>query len=118
MGCVIHRLRGVLSRSWQCPHAGVMSSEISRECLRLIDRQGGVLAIGQALEAGMTAEWIRNQVRYGRWQVMHRGVYAAFTGRAPRGAALRRGHMAIQSRDPRRPPLFQPKLPSPNVVCI
>jgi hypothetical protein len=65
-----------------------MSAELPRECLRLISRQDGVLAIGQALEAGLTVEWIRNQVRYGRWQVLHRGVYAAFTGRAPRGAEL------------------------------
>jgi hypothetical protein len=65
-----------------------MSVELSRECLRLLNRQDRVLAIGQALEVGLTAEWIRNQVRYGRWQVMHRGVYAAFTGPAPRGAEL------------------------------
>ena len=50
----------------------------------------------------MTAEWIRNQVRYGRWQVMHRGVYAAFTGAASRraelwGALLRAGPDAVLS---------------------
>jgi hypothetical protein len=65
-----------------------MSVELSRECLRLLNRQDRVLAIGQALEVGLTVEWIRNQVRYGRWQAMHRGVYAAFTGPAPRGAEL------------------------------
>jgi hypothetical protein len=79
-----------------------MSVELSREYLRLIDRQDGVLAIGQALEAGLTVEWIRNQVRYGRWQAMHRGVYAAFTGTAPRraelwGALLRAGPDAVLS---------------------
>jgi hypothetical protein len=79
-----------------------MSSEISRECLRLIDHQDGVLAIGQALDAGLTVEWIRNQVRYGRWQVMHRGVYATFTGPASRraelwGALLRAGPDAALS---------------------
>jgi hypothetical protein len=79
-----------------------MSAELSRECLRLIDRQDGVIAIGQATDVGMTAEWVRNQVRYGRWQVMHRGVYAAFTGRATRraelwGALLRAGSDAAFS---------------------
>jgi hypothetical protein len=75
--------------SWDgCRHAGAMSAKLSRECLRLIDRQDGVLAVGQAIDAGMTDEWIRNQLRSGRWQVMHRGVYAAFTGTAPRGAEL------------------------------
>ena len=65
-----------------------MSAKLSREYLRLIDHQDGVLAIGQAVDAGLPAEWIRNQVRYGRWQVMHRGVYAAFTGTASRRAEL------------------------------
>jgi hypothetical protein len=65
-----------------------MSAELSREYLRLIDRQDGVLAIGQAIDVGVTAEWVRNQVRYGRWQVMHRGVYASFTGMAALGAEL------------------------------
>jgi hypothetical protein len=81
-----------------------MSSEISHECLRLIDRQGGVLAIGQALEAGMTAEHVRNQVRSGRWQVMRRGVYGAFNGTASRraelwSALLRAGADAVLSHE-------------------
>jgi hypothetical protein len=79
-----------------------MSAKLSREYLRLIDHQDGVLAIGQAVDAGMTAEWIRNQVRCGRWQVMHRGVYASFTGMASRraelwGALLRAGPDAVLS---------------------
>jgi hypothetical protein len=79
-----------------------MSVELSPEYLRLIDRQDGVFSVGQALEAGLTVEWIRNQVRCGRWQVMHRGVYAAFTGTAPRraelwGALLRAGPDAVLS---------------------
>lgn len=87
-----------------CPHAGVMSSEISRECLRLIDRQDGVLALGQALEAGLTAGHVRNQVRSGRWQMMHRGVYGAFNGTASRpaelwGALLRAGADAVLSHE-------------------
>jgi hypothetical protein len=65
-----------------------MSVELPREYLRLIDRQDGVLAIGQALEAGLTIEHVRNQVRSGRWQLMHRGVYAASNGTATRGAEL------------------------------
>src|ERR1700680_2766326 len=75
---VIHRVGMVLSIWDGRRHAGAMSAELSREYLRLIDRQDGVLAIGQAIDVGMTAEWVRNQVRYGRWQVMHRGVYAGF----------------------------------------
>jgi hypothetical protein len=79
-----------------------MSVELSRECRRLIVRQGGVLAIGQAAKAGLTAESIRNQVHAGRWRVMHRGVYAAFNGTATRraelwSALLRAGSDAILS---------------------
>jgi hypothetical protein len=79
-----------------------MSVELSREYLRLINRQDWVFTSGQALEAGLTAAWIRNQVRYGRWQVVHRGVYAAFTDPAPRraelwGALLRAGPDAVLS---------------------
>jgi hypothetical protein len=81
-----------------------MPVQPSREYLRLIDRQDGVLTIGQALEAGMTAARIRNQVRSGRWQVMHRGVYAAFNGGATRkaelwGALLRAGPDAVLSHE-------------------
>lgn len=81
-----------------------MSSEIPRECLWLIDRQNGVLAIRQALAAGMTEAHIRNQVRSGRWRLMHRGVYAAFDGIADRqaelwGVLLRTGPDAVLSHE-------------------
>jgi hypothetical protein len=81
-----------------------MSGELPREYFRLIDRQDGVLAIGQALEAGMTAGYIRNQVRSGRWRVVHRGVYASFNGTASRpaelwGALLRAGADAVLSHE-------------------
>src|ERR1700722_3757432 len=65
-----------------------MSVELPPEYLRLLNHQGGVLAIGQAIEAGLTVERIRAQLRAGRWQVMHRGVYAAFNGTATRRAEL------------------------------
>ena len=50
----------------------------------------------------MTAESVRNHIRAGRWQVMHRGVYAAFNGTATRraelwGALLRAGSDAVLS---------------------
>jgi hypothetical protein len=65
-----------------------MSVELPPEYLRLLNHQGGVLAIGQAIEAGLTNERIRAQLRAGRWQVLHRGVYAAFNGTATRQAEL------------------------------
>jgi hypothetical protein len=80
-----------------------MSATFSYD-LRLIDRQDGVLAIGQAIEAGMTHGRIRNQVRSGRWQLVHRGVYAAFNGSASRraelwAALLRAGPDAVLSHE-------------------
>jgi hypothetical protein len=65
-----------------------MSTEIPRECLRLLKDQDCVITVGQAVSAGMTEKAVRAQVRAGRWQVMHRGVYAAFTGRPSRSAEL------------------------------
>ena len=65
-----------------------MSTELPRECLRLLKDQGGVITIGQAVSTGLPAKAVRDQVRAGRWQVMQRGVYAAFTGRPTREAEL------------------------------
>jgi predicted transcriptional regulator of viral defense system len=81
-----------------------MSVEPSREYLRLIDLQAGVLAIGQAIEAGLTHGRIRNQVRSGRWQLIHRGVYATSNGAPSRqaelwGALLRAGPDAVLSHE-------------------
>ena len=50
----------------------------------------------------MTAESDPESLRAGRWQVMHRGVYAAFNGTATRraelwGALLRAGPDAVLS---------------------
>jgi hypothetical protein len=86
------------------PHAGVMTAELPRECLRLLSLQDGVVAIGQALEAGMTIAHVRGEVRSGRWQIMHRGVYAAFNGSPSRraelwGSLLRAGPEAVLSHE-------------------
>jgi len=72
------------------------------ECLRLLDSQDGVIAVGQAVSAGMSDKSVRDQVRAGRWQLMHRGIYADFTGKPPRqaelwGALLRAGADAVLS---------------------
>jgi hypothetical protein len=65
-----------------------MSAVLPREILRLLDRQDGVITVNQAVAAGMPAKAVRAQVRGGRWQVMRRGVYAAFTGKPSRRAEL------------------------------
>jgi hypothetical protein len=65
-----------------------MPTPVPRECLRLLNDQGGVITVAQAVSAGMTAKVVRAQVRAGRWQVMRRGVYAAFNGPPARPAEL------------------------------
>jgi hypothetical protein len=65
-----------------------MPNELPRECLRLLREQAGVIAACQAAAAGMSTAAIRSQLRSGRWQVMQRGVYAAFTGKPDREAVL------------------------------
>jgi len=72
------------------------------ECIRLLDHQEGVITVGQAVSAGMTAKAVRAFARAGRWQVMQRGVYAGFTGRPTRrselwAAVLRAGSTAVLS---------------------
>jgi hypothetical protein len=56
-----------------------------RELLAL---QSGVIARQQALGFGLDRDDVRNLVRYGRWQCLQRGVYAAFSGRPLRSAEL------------------------------
>ena len=65
-----------------------MRAALSPECHRLLESQDGVITVSQAVSAGMTSKSVRDQVRAGRWQVMHRGVYAAFTGKPNRRAEL------------------------------
>ena len=65
-----------------------MPKELPQECLRLRNDQAGVIAAWQATAAGMSATAIRVLLRAGRWQVMQRGVYAAFTGKPTRAAEL------------------------------
>ncbi len=40
------------------------------------------------MEAGLSVTEIRGRLRNGRWQPLHRGVYAAFTGQPPRLALI------------------------------
>ena len=65
-----------------------MSTELPQECLRILKEQDGVITVSQAVTAGVPARAVRAFVHAGRWQVMHRGVYAAFTGKPSRRAEL------------------------------
>src|ERR1700755_2903258 len=83
-------------------NAGAMTVELPSECQYLISRQGGVLACSQAVEYGLDPEWLKSRLRYGDWQRLQRGVYAAYTGRPSRdselwAALLRCGNDAVLS---------------------
>jgi Transcriptional regulator, AbiEi antitoxin len=53
-----------------------------------LDIQVGVAGRRQALEAGMSRNVLRRRLASGRWRRLQRGVYATFTGPAPRRAEL------------------------------
>ncbi len=42
---------------------------------QLVERQGGVVSLAQALECGMSAATVRRRVREGRWKRLHPTVY-------------------------------------------
>ena len=65
-----------------------MGSELSASIGRLAASQGGVLTRQQALELGMSSDAIRERLIRDRWQRIHPGVYACFTGQAGQSARL------------------------------
>jgi len=54
----------------------------------LLARQRGVVTRGQSLRRGLDDDIISGRLRSGRWNAMHRGVYATFSGEAGREAVL------------------------------
>jgi hypothetical protein len=65
-----------------------MVSELPYTLRNLARYQSGVVTRAQALEAGLPIGVIKFRVSSGRWQQLHLGVYATFTGGAGRGAQL------------------------------
>ncbi|HTZ27679.1 MAG TPA: hypothetical protein VMC83_27020 [Streptosporangiaceae bacterium] len=81
-----------------------MAQQLPKPCLQLLSRQCGVIASWQAGAAGVTGWRMRDLERRGRWQRLHYGVYAAFTGQPSRpavlwAAALRAGPRALLSHE-------------------
>src|SRR5579862_9694412 len=68
----------------------------------VLDGQEGVLTREQALRAGLSRRLIEGRLVSGRWQRLHKGVFATFSGPVPRvaslwGAVLRAGDDAVLS---------------------
>jgi hypothetical protein len=65
-----------------------MEDDVLAGARELLRRQRGVLTRAQALDAGLTGKAIVVKLRSGRWQRLHTGVYATFSGEPPRYAQL------------------------------
>jgi len=69
-------------------HDAPMRDEILRSAHSLLRCQRGVLTRAQAIDAGLTDGAIAVRLRSGRWQRLHTGVYATFSGEPPRDSRL------------------------------
>jgi len=65
-----------------------MGHDAQGDWLMLLHAQCGVVDRGQAESLGFTNSQIRHRVRSGRWQRVHDGVYATFSGPLSREARL------------------------------
>ena len=65
-----------------------MVSELPSTLRYLAQRQRGVVSRSQAIRAGLSPDMIKFRVRSGRWQQLHPGIYATFSGIPGRGALL------------------------------
>src|SRR5690349_9127238 len=79
-----------------------MGYDIPAAMAEIAQWQSGVVSRQQLLEAGLSAQLIKRRLQRRRWQQLHWGVYAAFTGPPPRtawlwAAVLRAGPGAVLS---------------------
>jgi len=68
-------------------HHGVVA-DLPWALVQRAEEQHGVVSREQALQAGLSPGVIRTRISYGRWQRLHPGVYALFTGEPSRAAML------------------------------
>jgi hypothetical protein len=79
-----------------------MRYDIPAQIAEITEWQAGAISRQQLLAAGLGAQWIFRRLERGRWQQLHRGVYAVFTGSPRRetwlwAAVLRAGPSAVLS---------------------
>lgn len=79
-----------------------MSSDIPGKISILAQHQAGAISRQQLVDAGLNPQLIIRRVERGRWQQLHRGVYATFSGPPGRetwlwAAVLRAGDGAVLS---------------------
>ena len=81
---------------------GAMNYDIPPEAAETAHRQAGAISRPQLLDDGLSSQLIKRRLERGRWQQLHWGVYAVFTGPPPRAAwlwaaVLRAGDGAVLS---------------------
>jgi hypothetical protein len=65
-----------------------MDDNTAREWTLLLSSQRGIIGNSQTQRVGVPRKAVRHRLDTGQWRRMHRGVYATFTGEAPREAML------------------------------
>jgi hypothetical protein len=65
-----------------------MSAGLPPSLRSLAELQCGVVTTAQAIDAGLGRDLLKSWVRRGRWQRLHRGVYATFSGEPSRETVL------------------------------
>jgi Transcriptional regulator, AbiEi antitoxin len=63
-----------------------VNPDVPRSLSEIAASQCGVVTVKQAEDAGLSRELLKSRVRQGRWQRLHRGVYASFSGEPGRQA--------------------------------
>jgi hypothetical protein len=66
----------------------VMRNQLPDQCRELLDQQRNIIARWQLMKAGLSETEVDNLLRSGRWQLIQRAVYAAFSGDLDREALL------------------------------
>jgi predicted transcriptional regulator of viral defense system len=69
-------------------HSGTMSYDIPGVAAPIAQSQSGAVSRQQLLRAGIASKLINARLKRGRWQQLHWGVYAVFTGPVPRETEL------------------------------
>jgi hypothetical protein len=97
-----------------------MTLEIPAEFRELLVRQEGVIGRSQAMEFGLSKDWVRQRIRGGQWQRLQHGVYATFTGEIKReaqlwAAILRAGPESVLSHQTAAELYGLTKLPSASI---
>ncbi|HEX4657447.1 MAG TPA: type IV toxin-antitoxin system AbiEi family antitoxin domain-containing protein [Streptosporangiaceae bacterium] len=74
-----------------------MTQQLPGEVDELLSRHAGVITRAQALAAGMTRHAIQARLDSGRWQRLHVGVYAVYSGRPTRESLLWAAVLGVRS---------------------